>query len=135
MRLALILWLALASLASPAFAQSGVYVPATTGTIAVAGTVAASTKIITGVSGKSTYITAINLIPSAATGSILLNAGTGTNCGTNTTALTGTMVFAAGQYLDVGTGYGALLVAPQGYDVCITIAAETAPGFIAYSQF
>lgn len=130
--LALLFWL---GLAPAALAQSAVVVPATMATVAITGTVAASTKIITGRSGKSTYITSLMLAPSAATAAVTISAGTGTNCGTNTTALTGVMTFGAAQTFIAGSGYGALLVAPQGYDVCITIGAETTPGAIGYAQF
>ena len=127
------LWLTLAFLwLAPASAQQ--LTPATTNTIAVAGTVATATKIISGVSGRFIYITGINLVP-VATASVLFTAGTGTNCGTNTTSLTGTMVFAAGQTLKAGSGYGVILVTPVGYDVCITISTAAAPGFLSYALF
>lgn len=123
----------LLGLASAALAQTPGGVPATMAAVSVTGTVAASTRIITGVTGKSIYITSVFLAPVATSG-VTLTAGTGTNCGTNTTSLTGAMVFANGP-VQIGTGYGAVLVAPQGYDVCITIATATAPGSIAYARY
>lgn len=121
-------------LASAALAQQSVYVPATTNQISVAGTVATSTKIITGISGKQIYVTALLLIP-VATSVVTLTYGTGTNCGTGTTSLTGAMIFAAGQTINHGVGNGAILVLPQGVDLCITIATAAAPGSLAYSIF
>jgi len=121
-------------LASAALAQQAVVVPATTAQVAIAGTVAASTKIVSGAVGKSIYVTSILQIP-LATAVVTYTAGTGTNCGTNTVSLTGAMTFAAGQIINMGNGYGAVLVLPQGTDLCITIATAAAPGSLAYSLF
>lgn len=115
-------------------AQQSVVVPATTNQISVAGTVAVRTKIITGVSGKSIYVTGGVLIP-VATAVVTFSYGTGTNCGTGTTALTGDMTFAAGQILPLGIGNGTTMVVPSGNDLCITIATAAAPGFLSYSLF
>ncbi len=109
-------------------------IPAATNTISITGTVAASTKIISGVSGRYLYITSLNLVP-VATSVVTFTAGTGTNCGTNTTSLSGAMTFATGQILQAGTGAGVILAAPQGYDICITIATAVSPGFLSYSLF
>ena len=77
-------------------AQQSVVVPATTAQIAIAGTVAASTRIVTGISGKSIYVTALALVP-VATSVVTFTTGTGTNCGTGTANVTGAMTFAAGE--------------------------------------
>lgn len=133
-KLLLALFFSLAAVAQAA-AQSAVFVPATMATIPIAGTIAGATKIIPGLSGKYTYITSLMLAPAAATAAVTFTAGTGTNCGTNTTSLTGVMTFGAAQTFIAGSGYGAILVAPKGYDICITIAAEATPGSIGYAQF
>lgn len=126
--------LALALATVPALAQQAVVVPATTNQISIAGTVAARTKIVTGVSGKSIYVTSVALVP--ANGSVVtFSYGTGTNCGTGTGTLTPAMTFVTAQSLAVGTGYGAILVTPPGNDLCITIATAVAPGFLTYSLF
>lgn len=122
------LWLANAALAQP------VVVPSTQAQIQIAGTVAASTKIITGVSGKQIYVNALLLVP-VATAVVTFTYGTGTNCGTGTTNITGAMTFAAGQTVNHGDGYGAIFVLPRGNDLCITIATAAAPGSISYSLF
>lgn len=127
---ALLLYL---GLASAALAQSAVVVPATTNTIPIAGTVATSTRIVTGTAGKSIYVTSVALAP-VSTSVVTFTAGTGTNCGTNTTSLTGAMTF-AGQGFAVGSGYGAIWALPSGYDLCVTIATAAAPGSLAYSKF
>lgn len=131
-RLALILLLF--GLFSPVQAQQSVVVPATTNQIAVAGTVATITKIITGVTGKSIYVTALVLVP-VATSVVTFSYGTGTNCGTGTTVLSGAMTFAAGQTINHGSGYGTVMVVPQANDLCITIATAAAPGTLSYSLF
>jgi len=126
--------LLLFGLVTAAPAQQSVVVPATTAQVAIAGTIAASTKIVSGISGKSIYVTALLLAP-VATSVVTLTAGTGTNCGTSTTSITGAMTFAAGQAIAHGAGNGAIFVIPQGYDLCITIATAAAPGSLAYSLF
>lgn len=121
-------------LAFAALAQQAVVVPATTAQISIAGTVAASTKIISGITGKQIYVTALMQVP-VATAVVTYTTGTGTNCGTSTASVTGAMTFAAGQVLNMGNGYGAFMVLPSGNDLCITIATAAAPGSLAYSQF
>lgn len=127
----LVLWF---GAAGAALAQQSVFVPATTNQISIAGTVAAATKIVTGISGKSIYVTGVALIP-VATSVVTFTTGTGTNCGTGTASVTGAMTFAAGQTLTYGIGNGAVFVIPQGNDLCITIATAAAPGSLAYSLF
>lgn len=129
--IALLLWL---SAVSAVVAQQSVVVPATTTQISIAGTVATSTKIITGIASKSIYVTSVNQIP-VATSVVTYTTGTGTNCGTGTANVTGAMTFAAGQVLSLGSGYGAVFVIPSGNDLCITIATAAAPGSLSYSQF
>jgi hypothetical protein len=126
--------LALALCGGPAAAQQSVVTPATSASIPIAGTVAAATKIVSGAAGKSIYVTAIALVP-VATSVVTLTSGTGTNCGTNTANVTGAMTFNAGQVLAVGDGFGAVLVVPQGADLCLTIATAAAPGSLSYAQF
>jgi hypothetical protein len=116
-------------------AQQSVFVPATTAQISVTGTVATATKIVSGIAGKSIYVTQVNLIP-IATSVVTFTTGTGTNCGTNTASVTGVMTFTTGnQALNLGNGYGAVFVLPQGFDLCITIATAVAPGSLAFSIF
>lgn len=128
---ALLCWLALAS---AALAQQSVFVPATTNQIAIAGTIAASTQIVAGVAGKRIYVTAIALVTTD-TSVVTFTYGTGTNCGTGTTSVTGAMLFEIGRQLSLGTGNGAIMVIPPGNSLCITIATAAAPGFLAYAIF
>lgn len=127
--LALVLVLGLA----PAQAQSPI-VPSTTNQITLAGTVAASTRIITGASGQRIYVTALLLVP-VATSVVTFTSGTGTNCGTGTANVTGAMTFAAGQMVSLGDGSGAVFALPPGADLCVTIATAAAPGALAYTLF
>ncbi len=128
---AFLFWL---GLITSAFAQQSVIVPATTNQISIAGTVATSTRIVTGISGKSIYVTAILLVP-VATSVVTFTTGTGSNCGTGTANVTGALTFTAIQTVSHGIGNGAVFVIPQGNDLCITIATAAAPGSLAYSIF
>jgi hypothetical protein len=131
----LALFVTLALLASAgAQAQQSVVVPATTDTISITGTVAARTKIVTGSAGKSIYVTALMLVP-AATSAVTFSYGTGTDCGTGTTNLTGTMTFNTGQTVTLGSGYGTVLRVPAGNDLCITVSTAAAPGTLSYAIF
>lgn len=123
----------LLGLAGPALPQSPV-VPSTSSSIQIAGTIATSTKIITGDSTKQIYVTGLVLVP-VATSVVTFTFGSGSNCGTGTTSITGAMIFAAGQTINYGTGNGALFVVPLGKDLCITIATAAAPGSLAFAQF
>lgn len=116
-------------------AQAQQIIPSTTNTIAVAGTVAASTRIVTNPGGgKFIYVTVVSLIP-VATSVVTFTSGTGTNCGTGTASLTGAMTFSAGQVLNLGDGYGVVLALPVNADLCITIATAAAPGSLGYALF
>jgi len=110
--------------------------PLTQQTISITGTVAGATQIIAAVTGQKIYVTSINMFASTATSTITFSYGTGTNCGTGTTALTGAMIIAASSAgLTVGDGNGVVLVVPASNALCVTIATQTAPGFLAYAQF
>lgn len=130
---ALLLYLGLAS-AALAQAQGPTLVPTTTNAISIVGTVAGSTRIITGAAGKQIYVNSLLLVPTA-TAVVTFTYGTGTNCGTGTTSITGPMAFSAGQTVNYGVGNGAVFVLPPGTDLCIAIATAIAPGSLAYSLF
>lgn len=124
----------LLGLATPTFAQQSVVVPATTNQIAIAAGTLSATKIVSGVTGKQIYVTQVTHA-AVATSVITYTYGTGTNCGTGTTALVGVMTFAAAAFLSIGNGYGAVWVVPSGQDLCLTIGTAGAPGSLAYSLF
>ena len=96
----------------------------------------ATTQIIALSGTTSIYVTGYD-ITSAGAGTITFKAGTGSNCASNTTSLSGAMTVAANQEIGPrGSGWGPALVAPAGYAVCITTASSaTAQGSVAYAQF
>jgi hypothetical protein len=82
----------------------------------------ARTKFIGGVAGKSTCITAVHLVPGIGS-QVDWTAGTGTNCGSNRTALNSIETYLGDSGAESwGTGQGALMVAPEAYDICLTVA-------------
>jgi hypothetical protein len=117
----------------PAAAQPTL-IPATTTQVALnAGIFPISTAIV-GRPGASIYVTTISLVPIA--GSVVtISAGNGVNCATGQTTLVGPLTFTNESPFVVGSGYGAVLVVPQGKDLCLTIATAVAPGWIAYGIF
>ena len=117
-------------LASAALAQTSFPVPSQQ--VSIAGTVAAATRIVTAPTGKQIVVTSLQQIP-VATSVVTYTYGTGTNCGTGTTSLTGAMTFAAGQILNMGSGNGPILILPPGNDLCVTIATAAAPGSLVYT--
>lgn len=125
---------ALALAALPAQAQQSVFVPATTNQIAIAAGTLSATKIVSGIAGKSIYVTQVTQA-AVASSVITYTYGTGTNCGTGTTALVGVMTFAAAALLNLGNGNGAIWVVPAGKDLCLTIGTAGAPGSLSYAQF
>lgn len=103
--------------------------------VSIAITTAANTKLVTAVSGKAVYITNY-LIVANGTGNFQLVYGTGTNCATGQTALTGALNLVAGSIVSTGNGMAPIIVVPQSVDVCaVTSAAVNMSGSIAYAQF
>lgn len=105
-----------------------------------------NTKIITGVSGKNTYICSFFIAPLSSATNIALVEGTGSTCGTGTagvpgttggsTAATGANLSANGGFV-LGTGVGA--VGKNGTtadDICLLqSAANQISGGLSYVQF
>lgn len=122
-------------LASAALAQQAVVVPATMASAAVNISTATTTRIVTGLSNKSVYVTQWNVI-AGGTGNITWVAGTGATCGTGTVNLTGAYNLTAQVGAVIGTGYGAVLVLPPGFSLCATTsAAVQISGSVAYAIF
>lgn len=117
-------------LASAALAQTSFPVPSQQ--VSIAGTVATITQIIPITTGKQIVVTAIQQVP-VATSVVTYSYGTGTNCASGTTTLTGAMTFASGQVLNMGSGNGPILILPPGNALCITIATGAAPGSLVYT--
>jgi fibronectin-binding autotransporter adhesin len=108
--------------------QAGASVPISVST-------ATTTQLVAAVTGKAIYVTAWDVI-AAGTGSIMLEYGTGANCGTGTTALTGAYSLTAQVGIAKGNGLGPVLVAPAGNALCTsTSAAVQMSGSVSYTQF
>jgi hypothetical protein len=96
---------------------------------------ATTTQIVALSSGKSIYVSGWDIVVAAAD-NITLEYGTGTNCGTGTTALTGAYNFAANGGLATGSGLGVLFKLPASNALCVvTGAAVQASGRVSYAQF
>lgn len=145
-KLALILW-ALLCLPTIVLAQSNFKPCYTTGQSNCVQAVAASNAAIMAISsnttaqlvalvaGKRIYVTSWDLISSAA-GTFKFVYGTGTNCGTGTTDLTGTYTFGTSTVFTKGNGMGMLLVVPVSNALCYTSASSiAAQGTVSYVQF
>lgn len=110
----------------------------------VAISVTANTQLVTGVSGKQTYICSLNLV-SAAADNVALVEGTGTTCATSTAAMKGLSGgstaatgwnFAANGGLTFGSGGFALGATSTAADnVCVFVSGATQlSGGLSYVQ-
>lgn len=95
---------------------------------------ATTTQLVAPVSGAHIYITAWDVI-AAGTGNITLEYGTGSNCGTGTTALTGAYPFTAQVGISKGVGLGPVLIVPASNALCaLTSTAVQMSGSVSYLQ-
>jgi len=90
---------------------------------------AATVQLVALAAGKSIYVCGGTVVP---TGTVAFEYGTGSLCGTGTTALTGTMVPTSGSVVSLN-GEGTKLIAPAGNAVCL-VSGTTAEGSISYVQ-
>lgn len=96
---------------------------------------ATTAEIIAAGSGTTIYVSNWNVISSAA-GTLKFVYGTGTNCGTGTTDLTGAYTFGTSTVISVGNGVGVVLAVPPSNALCITSTSTVnAQGSLSYSQF
>ncbi|MDB5584881.1 MAG: hypothetical protein JWR80_10057 [Bradyrhizobium sp.] len=96
---------------------------------------ATTTQLVALAAGANIYVTAFDLV-GGGTGNSTLVYGTGSNCGTGTTSLTGPYPLVAQTVITKGNGLGALFVVPQGNALCITTsAAVQVSGSVSYAQF
>lgn len=85
-------------------------------------------------SGKTTKICHVYFSSDTAAG-VTFRQGTGTNCGTNTVAISGAFANVTAMALDPGAE-GALLTTVAARDVCLHFStAVTAGGFVTYAQY
>lgn len=96
----------------------------------------ATTTQLVALSGSTKiYVTAYNF-EAAGTDAVTLEYGTGSNCGTGTTILTGAYNLTAQSGISFGSGLGPVLVVPAGNALCaLTTAAVQLSGAVAYTQF
>lgn len=96
---------------------------------------AATAQIVALTTGKVIYVTSFNIF-AGGTGTIKFVYGTGTNCGTGTTDLTGAYAMKDQAFVSVGNGLGAVLVPPVSNALCITTSATVQmSGSVSYNKF
>jgi hypothetical protein len=103
---------------------------------AAISTASASTvQLVALTSGQSIFVTSWDVM-SAGTTNVTLVYGTGTNCGTGTTSLTGAYPLIAQAGISKGIGLGAILFVPPGNALCVTnSAAIQISGSISYVKY
>lgn len=96
---------------------------------------ATTTQIIALIAGRQIYVTSFDMIANGTLNATLVY-GTGTNCGTGTTSLTGPYPLIAQAGLAKGNGVGVVLVVPASNALCITASgASQISGSVSYAQF
>lgn len=130
--LAICLFFSIIGIAS---AQQSVVVPTTMASVPITITTATTTRLVTGISNKSIYVTAVDVI-AAGTGNIQFIAGTGATCGTGTVNITGNYSLIAQVGFTKAAGNGVVWVIPQNLSLCaVTSAAVGMPGSLSYAIF
>lgn len=137
-RVALLLFalLALAPARADPVYQSQTY--ACTKAAQFAGTGAATTRIVqtaNGAANSQIYICGWSVLATASS-TLQFEYGTGTNCGTGTTAITPQFSLTAGNpFVDHQPFYAGFLPIPAGNDLCIVVGTGAVPGLLYYTQF
>ncbi len=91
---------------------------------------ATTTQLVGAIPGQAIYVAGWNVV-AGGPGIITLEYGTGTNCGTGTTAITGPYGWTA----QTGIATTAPLFVPPGNALCaVTSAAVQMSGYVSYSQ-
>lgn len=109
-----------------ALAQGGLTAPINVSTATTTQIVALSGTTLIRVTGLA--------VIAGGTGNITFVYGTGSNCGTGTTSLTGAFPLVANAGLTIGGGV--VLMVPSGQALCVTTsAAVQMSGFVTYAQF
>lgn len=103
--------------------------------VAISGNSAATAQLVALSASAVIHVTSFDFM-SAGTANVTLVYGTGTNCGTGTTSLTGAYPLTAQAGVAKGSGTGPVLVVPAGNALCWTnSAAVQVSGSISYTQF
>lgn len=96
---------------------------------------ATTTELVALNTSRSIYVTSFDVM-AAGNGNFTLVYGSGTNCGTGTTALTGAYPLIAQAGISKGNGMGAVLVVPKGKALCATTSSSVLfAGSVSYAQF
>jgi hypothetical protein len=96
---------------------------------------ATTTQLVAAVASRAIYVTAWDAI-AAGTTNFTFEYGTGSNCASGTTALTGAYSLVAQFGAAKGSGLGPVLVVPAGNALCaVSSAAVQVSGSLAYTQF
>lgn len=102
---------------------------------AISVSTATTTQLVALSAGKKIYVTSYDVV-AGGTGNITFEYGTGSSCGTGTTALTGAYNLVANSGISKGGGLGPVLVIPASNALCVlTSAAVQMSGSAAYTQF
>lgn len=129
------LLLILALILSPSLAPAQSVIPLTQASIPITISTATTTRLVIGVTSKSIYVTAVDII-AGGTGDIQFIAGTGSTCGTSTVNISGDYNLTAQVGFTKGSGVGVLWVIPAGYSLCaVTGQSVGMPGSLSYAQF
>lgn len=103
--------------------------------VAINVSTATTTQLVALSGSTKIYVTSFDVI-SGGTGNITFVYGTGSNCGTGTTSLTGSYNLIAQAGIAKGNGLGPVLVVPAGNALCVTTsAAVQMSGSVSYTQF
>lgn len=101
----------------------------------IAVTSATTTQLVALLSGKSIYVTSFALVSTAANTAKFVY-GTGSNCGTGTTDLTGAFGMSTFTVIPHGNGLGSVLYVPPSNALCVvTTTTGTINGLVSYTQF
>lgn len=106
-----------------------------TATVAISVSTATTTQLVALASGQVIHVTSLSVV-AGGTGNIRFVYGTGSNCGTGTTNLTGDYPLVANAGLSLGSGLGPALFVPAGNALCVTTSAAVAMGgHVTHTQF
>lgn len=103
-------------------------------TVALNVSTATTTQLVALSGTTTTYVTHFDVI-AGGTGNITFVYGTGSNCATGTTSLSGAYNLTAQAGISAGGGLGAVIVVPAGKALCVTTsAAVQMSGLVTYVQ-
>lgn len=103
--------------------------------VAISISTATTTQLVALDTAKTIYVTSWDII-AGGTGNFTLVYGSGSNCGTGTTSLTGAYPLTAQAGISKGTGTGIVIAVPKGKALCATTSqAVQMSGSVSYVQF